>query len=147
MTSAFTAPKRSEGRGPYLQEWLKGNAENVTTSGGREVPTGKCLDVDSFAFRLYTHCLRVIQRFCRRCLDQDADSPLSNTDLQSLKEEVEKLFLWGESFGNGKLGKALNLSEDLRDNVVEILGDVGKLVVISTSPILILWYAIERDIC
>ena len=51
-----------------------------------------------------------------------------------LKEELDKLYMWGESFGPGELDKALNESEELRDNVLDLLVNLGELVICGKAP-------------
>lgn len=45
-----------------------------------------------------------------------------------LREELTKLYLWGESFGPGELDIALEYSDDTRYSVLDTLGDVGRLL-------------------
>ena len=51
----------------------------------------------------------------------------------TLEEELEKLYLWGESFENGDLDRALEQSEDLRDIVLELLSAIGDTIIQSLT--------------
>ena len=45
-----------------------------------------------------------------------------------LKDELGKLYLWGQAFGDDKLDRALEYSDEVRGNVLESLGDIGRLL-------------------
>ena len=65
-------------------------------------------------FKLFLHYLPVLSTF-RINADQTANA----------KEELGRLYLWGESFGNGGLEKALEQSDEIRDNVLKLLRGIG----------------------
>lgn len=120
----------ASGRADYTQEWL--NAEPLTPIAPDEEFGYTAAEVDpdhsdynqGLATRLYLLSREGLQRLCRQIKDS---SPLK-LSLSTLKEELGKLYLWGEAFENGKLDKALELSEDLRDIVLELLCAIGDTI-------------------
>ena len=70
-----------------------------------------------FAARLYSVCLHLLRVLCRK-----------RPTVSALKEELGKLYLWGEAFKNGKLDQALQYSDDVLVNVLDSLGEIGELL-------------------
>lgn len=120
----------ASGRADYTQEWL--NAEPLTPIAPDEEFGYTAAEVDpdqndynqGLATRLYLLSREGLQRLCWR---NKACSP-PKSSVSTLKEELGKLYLWGEAFENGKLDKALELSEDLRDTVLELLCAIGDVI-------------------
>lgn len=121
----------ASGRADYVQEWL--DAESLTSIAPDEGFGYTTAEVDpdqndysdGLATRLYLLSREGLQRLCRRNKESSPlESPLSRP-----KEELGKLYLWGEAFENGKLDKALELSEDLRDTVLDLLCAIGGIIV------------------
>lgn len=110
-----------DGRSGYLLRWLDTDASgpiaNVETPAGGE-------DDQGFAARLYQLCLRALQDFYR----QERDKHSSKSGSIVLRECLGRLYLWGEPFGVGELDRALEQSNELRDNVLERLGHIGELL-------------------
>ena len=102
--------------GELVRHWL---ASGVLDNGG-------AMHRDGLAMKLYCMCLDIIQGIC-----QQRSSIRGPTEL--LREELGKLYLWGESFGPGQLDKALNHAEDLRTVVIKALQQIGKLLLYSES--------------
>ena len=110
-----------DGHSDYLLRWLDtgacGPIANVETPAGGE-------DDQGFAARLYQLCLQALQAFYR----QERDRHSSKSGLNILRECLGRLYLWGEPFGVGELDRALEQSDELRNNVLERLGHIGKLL-------------------
>ena len=114
-----------DGRQFMLQQWLDTN-EPISADFARTCAGERSIDrEEGFASRFYSTCLRGFQKLCRQ--EQKVYAPGSRSYL--LKEELGKLYLWGESFGPGELDKALGESEELRDNVLDLLANFGELVI------------------
>ncbi len=77
------------------------------------------------ATQLHLLSLLGLQHLCRR--RQSASWP--DSKLSRLKEELGNLYLWGEAFENGKLDKALERNEGLRDTVLELLCAIGNTII------------------
>ena len=111
----------------YTQEWL--NAECLTADIKDEEFKFTLADVESnhneydqgLATRLYLLSRESLRQICR----QNRSIPRLKSSLSALKEELGRLYLWGEAFENGNLDKVLEQSEDLRDtNSFPVLGRV-----------------------
>ena len=143
----------ASGRADYTQEWL--NAEPLTPIASDEELGYTAPDVDpdhndynqGLATRLYLLSREGLQRLCRR----NTGSSLLESSLSTLKEELGKLYLWGEAFENGKLDEALEHSENLRDTVLELLCAIGDIIIRGQHPVNVeaihtcyrLWLALE----
>lgn len=114
-------------RADFTQEWL--NAEPLTQISPDDEVRYTAADVESdyneqnlgLATQLYLLSREGLQRLCRR---EQTPSRLDPW-LSTLKEELGKLYLWGEAFETGRLDRALGQSEDLRDLVLELLCAIG----------------------
>ncbi len=104
-----------------MQQWLVANA---SSSPSYLRVTTKETEDEGFAARLYTCCLYVFRYLC----EQEAKIASTRTRSLALKEELGKLYLWGQAFGAGELDRALEQSDDLRETVLKLLGDIGQLV-------------------
>ena len=121
----------ANGRADYIQEWL--DAENSTPIALDEEFGFTPADVDpdhqeydqGLATRLYQLGRQGLQQLCR----QEGYIPRLNSSQSALREELGRLYLWGEAFENGKLDKALEQSEDLRDTVLEFLCAIGDSII------------------
>jgi hypothetical protein len=98
----------------------------------KEIPKGRGsgnFDMDhaedeGLPTQLYMLCLNTLKDLCfqgQHQLRGRAQSLL-------LREELMKLYLWGEGFGPGELETALEYSDDTRYIVLDILGGVGHLI-------------------
>ena len=104
----------------YPEEWTDGTA--LHTSGAASGAN----DSTDTAWLLFNQCLNVFSKVAplagRKC---EADVGKSS---ETLKELLQLLFLWGESFRNGKLGSVLGQSKDLKENVLDLLIAVSEIV-------------------
>ncbi|KAL9607427.1 MAG: hypothetical protein Q9167_007662, partial [Letrouitia subvulpina] len=111
------APKQSTKDGELVRHWL---ASGVLENGG-------AMHGDGLAMKLYRTCLDIIQEICQQRVPLVGERSLRGpTEL--LREELGKLYLWGESFTPGQLDKTLNHAEDLRTVVIKALQQIGKLL-------------------
>lgn len=112
----------------YLSEWI-GTASALSDTD-QEI-----LDPEdgSLASRLYASCMRVLQGICWQLSASKATLP--GADVRMLKEELGRLYLLGEALDNGKLDKALQDADDLRESFLELLASIGRLLVRRLSPI------------
>ncbi|MCJ1439356.1 hypothetical protein MMC27_008748 [Xylographa pallens] len=100
-------------------EWIDGNSIK------RSQPTAPDTDIVNldFAEELYGTLLTVFARVCRTYSNT---IPLSKQ--RQNKEALGRLHLWGRDFQDGKLACVLAQSDDLRNTVIELLGQVGKVI-------------------
>ena len=118
-------------RADYIQAWLDSGplAPNAPdedlgfTAADVEPDHNECNQ--GLATRLYQLSRDGLQQLCR----QNRTAPRLKSTLSALREELGKLYLWGEAFENGKLDKALELSDDLRDTVLEFLCAIGDSII------------------
>lgn len=108
-----------DGHNNYMLQWL-----DAHTSGpiANNAPPLDGEDEQGFVGRLYGLCLRELQDFHRQQRD------ISKSRSNALRECLGRFYLWGEPFGSGDLDKALGQSDELRDNVLERLGHIGKIL-------------------
>ena len=122
----------ASGQEYYIQEWL--DAQSSTPIALDEVGSAPAdVEPDSqeydqglgLATRLYQLGRQGLQQLCR----QDRCVPRLSSSQSALREELGRLYLWGEAFEDGKLDKALEQSEDLRDTVLEFLCAIGDSII------------------
>ena len=121
----------ASGRADYIQKWL--DPENLTPIAADDGSGCTAADVEpdhnehnqGLAIRLYQLSRQGLQQLCR----QEEHIPRLNSSQFALREELGKLYLWGEAFENGKLDKALEQSEDLSDTVLEFLCAIGNIII------------------
>lgn len=109
----------------YIQKWLDARPSNVATTDGQRAHgegEGEGEGEQGFAAGLYYLCQSVMGVLC----SQEQDSPSRRLQSLLLREELAKLYLWGQSFGPGELDTALDYSDDARYLVLDALGKVGR---------------------
>ncbi len=112
-------------RKELMQQWLDTD-ESISLDLGRTCAHERGIDrEEGFASRFYSTCLRGFQQLCRQ--EKKGYAPGSRSYL--LKEELGKLYLWGEGFAPGELDKALGESEEVRDNVLDLLVNLAELII------------------
>ncbi len=74
-------------------------------------------------------CFESLRLFCRNEIGLSFRGVVSNADFRKLKDELEKLFLWGEAFKDGKLDRALEMDDESRISVLQLLIDIGEVIV------------------
>ena len=112
MSSPTTGWSRRSRR---TKEWLESSSSNLLTIDGQSA-YGK--DEAGLAAQLYSLCRRVLGDLCSQKQDLPSTRPL--------REELTKLYLWGQSFGPGELDIALEHSDDARYIVLDALGEIGR---------------------
>ena len=122
MDDALRSIRSANRQANWTQEWLDGHP--YASPGPNETLGDSDIHDQGFAARLYSLCLRLLRYVCR----QEKNISSERHGVSSLKEELGKLYLWGEAFGNGKLDRALDYSDDVRNNVLDSLRDIAKLL-------------------
>ena len=118
-------------RADYIQEWLDAASSTPVTLDEKFEFTAADVEPDQdeysqgLATRLYQLGRQGLQQLCRR----KEKIPRLNLSQSALREELGRLYLWGEAFENGKLEKALEQSEDLRDTVLDFLCAIGDSII------------------
>ena len=107
-----------------MQQWLDTHGSTSVDFARTRAGERALESEEGFASRFYSTCLEELRHLCRQ--QQKAYAPAPRSYL--LKEELGKLYLWGERFAPGELDKALGVSEEVRDNVLELLVNLGELV-------------------
>jgi len=103
----------------YVHEWVDSASELPVVDDGDAD--------DSLAARLYAGCIIILRGLCSK--RTNADASRSSLEPWVLGQELGRMYLWGEGPGNGKLAKALNDADELRENVLEVLVSIGMLLV------------------
>ncbi|MCJ1393645.1 hypothetical protein MMC18_006520 [Xylographa bjoerkii] len=100
-------------------EWIDGNSIK------RSQPVASDEDFVNldFAEELYGTLLSVFAQICRTCA-----KTFSSSKQRQNKEALGRLHLWGRDFQGGKLACILAQSDDLRDTVIDLLGQIGRVV-------------------
>ena len=114
MNDPLIVTNRVIGKDDRTQAWLHANP----------YISANTKDDLGIAARLYSLCLHVLRQLCRQ--GERGSSCGNGTSM--LKEELGKLYLWGQAFEDGKLDRALEYSDKVRSNVLESLGDIGGLL-------------------
>ncbi|KAL6720942.1 hypothetical protein ACLMJK_000042 [Lecanora helva] len=106
---------------PLLQKWLESHPAHDANSKGRfnqEAESG------NIAAHLYSSCRNTL----RDLYVQGHTESQERLTHAALKEELAKLYLWGEDFGDGELDLALDYSNDTRCVVLDALAKMGRLL-------------------
>ena len=109
----------SAGHMHYVHQWLKSNPDAWDDS---DLPRDQ--EDGGLATKLYSACLEMLQSLCHPSPAQE--SLQAHTHV--LREELGKLFLWGESLRSGELDKALAFAEGLQEIVLRKFIEIGRLL-------------------
>ena len=82
----------------------------------------------SFARELYDACIRFFTAVVQ-AISKLGNDNIEKHQLGKLKEELGRLYLWGSDYGDGKLACVLAQSDELRDDVLELLSGISRLLV------------------
>ena len=93
-------------------DWVQRHRSNTLDDVNDETHRG-------LASQLYLLCLGILQRIVSQ-----QKSP--NKGSSALREELGKFFLWGHELADGKLDQALEISEDVEREVLDLLRNVGR---------------------
>ena len=77
------------------------------------------------ATRLHLLCLDLLRCMYKR--ERNSTPPRSQA--ATLKRELGRLYLWGESFEPGHLDRVLEQSDGLRDTILGLLCAIGELLI------------------
>ena len=91
-----------------------------------EVPDETLINApeQGLATRLHLFCLHLL-----RCMYERERDSTSRSQAVTLKRELGRLYLWGESFADGRLDRALEQSDGLRDTILGLLCAIGELLI------------------
>ena len=126
MDDTLASSSSATGQKNRTQEWLDNHS--YSSSYPSEFPDDEDAQEQDLATRLYSLCLRLLLFLCQ----QEHTIPSKSYEVPKLKEELGKLYLWGEAFRHGKLDRALEYSDDVRGNVLDSLGNIGKTLLHGT---------------
>ena len=116
-----------------VQEWLRDNDPAAIN----HVQVPRLYNEKGVAGRLYELCFESLRLFCRKEGRLSLRGEGGKASLMRLRNELEKLYLWGEAFQDGKLDRALKMDEESKSSVLQLLVDVGDLLIqgkISLKP-------------
>ena len=104
----------------HIQQWL----DDATSAS--EVPNETSINgpEQGLATRLHLRCLHLL-----RCMYERERDSTSRSQAATLKRELGRLYLWGESFAAGCLDRALEQSDGLRDTILGLLCAMGELLI------------------
>lgn len=108
----------NDGHMHHVHQWLESNPNAWDNSG---LPPDH--EHGGLAAKLYGACLKMLQSLC-----QSSAAHLLHGHTHVLREELGKLFLWGESLRSGELDKALAFSEGLQEIVLKKFMEIGRLL-------------------
>ena len=106
-------------RSTAIQSKDPGPALNSSADDNIDVATG-----------LYGDCLAYFTT-----LSQTSSMGFDQMERESFKKDLGRLYLWGEDFQDGKLGKMLKHSPDLKTTVFRLLTALGSALIISDDSI------------
>ena len=98
----------------YTHKWVNSTSELLTRREAR--PTD-----------IHKACIRVFKLFLRH-LPELSTFQIDAGSTANAREELGRLYLWDESFYNGGLDKTLEQSDEVRDNVFELLRGIGGIL-------------------
>ena len=115
----------------YLHHWI----DDTSYKQESELFTGHTHDLevnDCLTIQFYACCIRVLREICHQ-LSMVGPSKLKESaldvELRILQEELARLYLFGDGFADGEMGKILDHASELRDNLLEILCEIGALLI------------------
>lgn len=82
---------------------------------------------EGLPYRIYVGCVSLLRLICSQSVQSEPLS--SDLKAEALRRQLGRLYLWGESMGNGQLKKALETADELKHNVTMILAAVGSTLV------------------
>ncbi|KAL8782763.1 MAG: hypothetical protein Q9195_009578 [Heterodermia aff. obscurata] len=126
-----TVPHGLANRQSYLHNWI----DDTSQEQEPKLFAGRTHDLeanDCLTIRFYDCCVRVLQKICHQ-LSTIGPSKLEknalDTELRMLQEELARLYLCGDGFADGEMGMILDHANELRDNLLEILCEIGAILI------------------
>ena len=110
----------------YIQRWLKVSSSKPAKKDG-QLPGDK--DSDGLATQIYSASLKAL----RNLYSQERTLSLDKPQLFLLKEELAKLYMWGEIFSPGEIDLALEYSDDARTFILDTFEGIGRLLLRAVS--------------
>lgn len=107
----------------HLLEWIDGNEVRSLLHHPNETGLGE---------RLHQSCMALFEYLWASF--SSAPPPLRLGIKSSLHEDLSRLYLWGTSFQSGWLDMILMESDELRDEVLQLLCDIGLVLTKSRIP-------------
>jgi hypothetical protein len=104
-----------------INENTEGRADQVEDGEGRLVRL------------LYEGCIDLFQQLLEE--SSKSSCPLSEKERRHLKEDLGRLFLWGDGYGDKMLDRILEQSLDLRNTVLGFISGIGKVLTGSESSV------------
>ena len=115
----------------YLHAWI----DDTTQEQDAELVKAHVHDFEAdecLTIRFHACCVRVLQKICRQ-LSKIGSSELEqcalDIELRVLQEELARLYLCGDGFTDEEMVKILDYNKELRDNLLEILCEIGVLLI------------------
>jgi len=108
----------------FIPNWIDETTDGYAGQSGESE--------EGFASSLYKSCMKVFQELYKQAC---RSSSLSPQEQHRLKEDLGKLFLWGDGFGYKMLDRILEQSLDLRDTVLGFIAGIGKALTGSTLSV------------
>ena len=107
-------------RNRYTQQWVESSSSLIASS---DAEVGSDDNQQGLAAQLYSSCQSALRDVCSH-----ESGPETSSRSFVLKEELTKLYLWGQSLGAGELDTALEYSDDARYLVLDTLGNTGRVL-------------------
>jgi hypothetical protein len=109
-------------RNRFCKEWIDDTTLHSSPSSGSTI----CTDTDpGIAWLLYEQCLTVLSKFVAL---SSRKSFMAEDILETLKELIGSLYLWGSSLEEGRLNSALSQSKDLEDTTRDLLLSISETI-------------------
>ena len=109
----------------FLEEWIDGATIQKSSSALGDDPCDGA--ATGFAWNLFDHVLRLFSIITP--LASNGATAISKKGTRSLKESLGKLFLWGDSFRDGRLEIVLDASDEIKESVLSTLATVGRILI------------------
>ena len=123
---------RSLGTGKsYLHSWINDTSQEQDA----ELDKGHVHDFEAdecLTIQFHACCVRVLQKICRQLSKIDSlelEQCALDIELRILQEELARLYLCGDGFTDEEMSKILDHNKELRDNLLEILCEIGALLI------------------
>ena len=115
----------------YLHSWIDDTSQDQDSELLGSLNHGVEVD-DCLTIRFYACCIRVLREICHQ-LSTISPSKLEKSslaiELRMLQKELARLYLCGAGFADVEMGKILDHASELRDNLLEILCEIGALLI------------------
>lgn len=100
-----------------VRDWIDENTDGCAGQSGESE--------EGFASIFYESCMKLFQQLYK---ESCRTSSLSQQEQHRLKEDLGRLFLWGDGFGDRMLDQILGQSLELRNTVLGFISGIGKVL-------------------